>query len=474
MNLSNKCARGGGLDCKVKHSVLPKKNSKIFSYKNKNNLSSITIKLMLCLLAFLSLFLFTMEFIPQRLNLNNAKASTTITTASELKAMVATQDYTLGADIVVTDSTWSPLSSYSGTFDGNGHTITFTKSIEACGFINTLSSSGTMQNLGVIYSAGLSYTGEGMGGIIARNSGTIKYCFAEGSFTGTQNGQDSMGFGGIAGYNNGTIENCYNKVTITGVNGSSNPRCGGIVGRNRGYIINCYNLGSILGVSAETGGIAGMNDSGTIYNCFSLATELNGDYIGGIAWDMGSVSNCYHSTIVEVDSSWSEMQAGIYVADLASAMSSKSSFGSSFTSGGTTYEWHADYPWDFQTVWRIAEVETAQGNMRLPCLKIFYPICEVTISVVLENNNNSIVLLNILTEEQITQQIYVNQSQNILLEMDINQEVSLVVSKPFLWRVTYSGSGSLNGDVYKFNSNDETHIVTITTVNNNFNNVIIV
>ena len=90
--------------------------------------------------------------------------------------------------------------SYSGTFDGRGHSIGGL-SINATNNSLFANNSGTIKNLGVVNAQ----IAEGSNGSICQtNSGAIESCF----FTGTTEGTTSPS-GAICQTNSGTIANCY-------------------------------------------------------------------------------------------------------------------------------------------------------------------------------------------------------------------------------------------------------------------------
>lgn len=94
-------------------------------------------------------------------------------------------------------------------------------------------------------------------------------------------GNSGCQVGGVCGINNGgTITNCYNTGSVNGEYGS----VGGICGVNDGTIKNCYNTGSVINGQGR-GGICGSNN-GTITNCY----YLSGTATGGIDvnWGTGS------------------------------------------------------------------------------------------------------------------------------------------------------------------------------------------
>lgn len=122
-----------------------------------------------------------------------ALAEGTVSSAEEFAAMDASGSYKLTADIIVTEPY---ASDFSGTFDGNGHTVTLkiTAKTNYVGLFKTLAGGAVVKN--VITAGSVTTTG--------------KKCVA-----------------GIAGYatDNVKIENCKNTASITG-----NKNVGGILG----------------------------------------------------------------------------------------------------------------------------------------------------------------------------------------------------------------------------------------------------
>lgn len=149
--------------------------------------------------------------------------SYTVYTANGLLAWneAAQSDYTLNctltADINMTGKTWTPVGmsiNYSGTFDGQGHTITgldISSPSEAVALFGDIGGAGKVMNLQL---KDVTYNGvTAMGGIAHGNSGTITACSVTGTLTNTTNNGD---VGGIAAINYGTITACWFNGTITG------------------------------------------------------------------------------------------------------------------------------------------------------------------------------------------------------------------------------------------------------------------
>ena len=183
----------------------------------------------------------------------------------------------LTADISLGGFTWTPVTAYAGTFDGNGHWVTdlYINSTSANqGLFAQLSSNGVIKNLGV--RGQVTSTGKNVGGIVGqlRNKGTVENCVSDVQVTGNRF------TGGIVGnqYMSSTIKNSYNLGNVTGTNTSGNV--GGISG---GYTIattaftieNCYNLGTITASNSK-------NYGGLTYST-KAANGVNSYYVSGSA-----------------------------------------------------------------------------------------------------------------------------------------------------------------------------------------------
>lgn len=187
--------------------------------------------------------------------------------------------YTRGSSNTVPEK-WTPIGKYTddndktpytGTFDGQGHTIkglyVNSASDAYVGLFGCLESAA-VRNLTVDgYVQGCNTVG-GIAGYAS--NAAIENCSNHCSVFG---GSDSM-LGGIAGLNfdGAKIIDCYNVGTIR--NSNVYEACGGIVWGNAGTVSNCYNVGTISG-NVYDGEIVGSN-SGTVENCYYLAgTNLN-------------------------------------------------------------------------------------------------------------------------------------------------------------------------------------------------------
>ena len=151
---------------------------------------------------------------------------------------------TLAANIDMTNREWESIT-YSGTFDGNGYTIT---GLNDC---FTYMNAGTIKNLTLVEPKISVSTRAGT--VASENWATIENCHVVG---GSIEGTD-LPSGGIAGLNGNkaTIRACSSSAAVT-IQGDGDG-AGGIVGINSSRIIACYATGSVTGNNAYIGAIVG-------------------------------------------------------------------------------------------------------------------------------------------------------------------------------------------------------------------------
>ena len=194
-------------------------------------------------------------------------------------------NYVLTSDINCGETSWTPLcsSGYSGTFDGNGHTVTYKiiTSRNYCGLFDGIT--GTVKNLKV--AGTITSTGEYIGGISGQNFGTITNCHSSVNVSG------SSGLGGIVGYNARDIYYCSSSGSIVG----SDWGVGGIVGYNDdASLSHCTFTGSVQNTNATaiyTGMICGRANLSSLQNCYYLADDMLGVGLSsGGSQDYGTTS----------------------------------------------------------------------------------------------------------------------------------------------------------------------------------------
>ena len=168
---------------------------------------------------------------------------------------------------------WKPIGTYdsydavyTGTFDGQGHTI-----------------SGLYFN-----HPDASYVG--LFGYIGANGKISNVGVSDSYF------QFRMKGGGVCGKNDkdGVLQNCSNSSTVIGKN--QNSRTGGVCGDNSGTVRDCKNTGSVSGENF-VGGVCGIN-LGTIKSCYNTGSVHGTDiYVGGVCGNSYRVTNtnyCYY------------------------------------------------------------------------------------------------------------------------------------------------------------------------------------
>ena len=214
----------------------------------------------------------------------------------------------LTANIDLNNEPWTPIGpsesgSYTGTFDGQGHTV---------------------KNLSV--TVNVQPGRAGLFGCV--KDGTIRKLTVAGSVSCTAN----QGWcGGIAGYAmDETIENCASLCTVscTGID----ARVGGIVGlvdyNSRTLIIrDCYNIGKITGRSdngsGDAGGICGFYMNGKISNCYNVGEITGSGYVSKIAvsaFNDSRPTNCYYLSDTDTDLNGTAKTAADFANDTVLAL----------------------------------------------------------------------------------------------------------------------------------------------------------
>ena len=198
---------------------------------------------------------------------------------------------------------WEPIgarwSQYTGTFDGQGHTISglyFNNPHSSyVGLFGCIGANGKISNVGVLDSY-FQFSALG-GGVCGVNYGTVRDCRNTGSVRGFGS------IGGVCGFNEkgGIIENSFNEGTVS-VSGTGDnvQNVGGVSGNNNGTIKSCYNTASVSG-QVSVGGVCGFNSVGTITNCFNEGTVSGQNIVGGVCGNGCGVTttNCFNKGTVK-------------------------------------------------------------------------------------------------------------------------------------------------------------------------------
>ena len=217
---------------------------------------------------------------------------------------------TLDKNIDLTGKDWTPIgtsfdNSYTGTFDGGGHTITgltVTTNDEYAGLFGYLSNfgnaAGTVKN---VVMEGIQITCNHRsgyaGGVVGYSWGTIENCSVSGSVSGT------VYVGGVVGVQiDGSITGCSSSATVKGM-----VDVGGVAGQTNSSatLTACYATGNVtLEIDPKKniagGGLVGMNAGSSLLACYatgnvtSTGSSTGYVHIGGfLGNNYTTVTACY-------------------------------------------------------------------------------------------------------------------------------------------------------------------------------------
>ena len=231
----------------------------------------------------------------QQINGGTTDINAVLTENIVVNTGVLKSDGTLVGDVSGFTS-WTPIGNnsnqYTGTFDGQGHTVsglyftnaeTYNVGLFGCVGSNE-TNKGSVSNVGVADSYFNGYLK--VGGVCGENYGTITDCYSTAAVIG------AFQVGGVCGENYGAITDCYNTGTVSG-----KTYVGGVCGYNNDRIANSYNIGIVSGNSG-VGGVSG-GSGGTIENCYSTAAVSGAEQVGGVCGDhYGAIAFCYNTGTV--------------------------------------------------------------------------------------------------------------------------------------------------------------------------------
>ena len=217
---------------------------------------------------------------------------------------------TLTADIDLTGKDWTPIgtdydNSYTGTFDGGGHTITgltVTTNDEYAGLFGYLGNFNNgaatvknvvMEGIQITCNHRLGYAG----GVAGFSWGTIENCSVSGSISGT------VSVGGVVGVQRDRpITGCSSSATVKGT-----INVGGVAGQTifGATLTACYATGNVIIEIDRTenisgGGLVGFNDGISLLSCYatgnvtSTGSSTGYVHIGGfLGNNYTTVTACY-------------------------------------------------------------------------------------------------------------------------------------------------------------------------------------
>ena len=216
---------------------------------------------------------------------------------------------TLDKNIDLTGKDWTPIgtdydNSYTGTFDGGGHTITgltITTNDEYAGLFGYLGNFGKFGTVKNVVMDGIQITCNHRlgyaGGVAGFSWGTIENCSVSGSVSGT------VSVGGVVGIQrDGSITGCSSSATVKGT-----LNVGGVAGQTifGATLTACYATGNVIieidpRQNISGGGLVGFNDGISLLACYatgnvtSTGSSTGYMHIGGfLGNNYTTVTACY-------------------------------------------------------------------------------------------------------------------------------------------------------------------------------------
>jgi len=326
-----------------------------------------------------------------------------IQTADQLAAVSEYMDkhFVLTADIYLyaygeeydDGAGWLPIGNYdnsfTGSFDGNGHTITGLyinrPDTYYVGIFGCTGADAEISNLRLL---DVNVVGDGyVGALVGENHGTITGSCAAGSVEGSDY------VGGLVGRNGEvatcSIIDCYSAVNVVGA-----ESVGGLAGGNEGTITGSYATGDVVG-EGYIGGLTG--GSGTDYRCTITDSYATGNVTG--TYNVGGLTGQNFNCDIENSYATGSVTGSNNVGGLVGINEADGTVTSSYydtettgqTDGGkgvpkTTAEMKQQgsfVGWDFSDIWNLAggtypylEWQTDNFDFAPPVFTVGYPKTE--------------------------------------------------------------------------------------------------
>ena len=249
--------------------------------------------------------------------------------------------YELAADLdLATDyASWTPLGTYTATFDGNGYRIsglTVSTGASDAGLFSQLGNNGVIRELALISpSVTITAAGSAAGALAGQlvAGSLVHRSYVQGG-TITNSGSTSF-IGGITGIQDGTIRASYATATVRTDGSQNNTRAGGLTGemQTSAVITASYATGpvSVSGSGASAGGLVGRSNGGStvITNSYCDTTVGPSSCIGSQTGGSTQAATGYATSDLQQPTGY----AGIYAN----------------WNIDTDGDSNADNPWDFGT-----------------------------------------------------------------------------------------------------------------------------
>ena len=222
-----------------------------------------------------------------------------------------TADICINEDVTIEDTSklyqWTPIGwyknyntsdKYTGTFDGNGHTISGLYISGTGNYVGLIGYAGNGSKICdlTLKNSSISSTGSNVGAI-AGDAYVVENCHV---FDTDVHGKDTVG--GIAGTVDKAIVQSSSAANVTG-----NSYVGGVAGRiqsnDSSAMSECFNTGSVTGASVVGGLTGNLYNGGTISDCYNTgsvtATTKSSGTAGGLLGNFryGTLKNSYSSTV---------------------------------------------------------------------------------------------------------------------------------------------------------------------------------
>ena len=274
-------------------------------------------------------------------------------------------DYVLAADLdeesagyadYNTGDGWVSIEGFTGTFDGNGHTISGLTS--TIGGLFAVISGATVKNLGLV-NADISSPTNNAGILVdlANNGALIENCFS----TGTLTASARSSHGGLVGRTDEvetTIRGSWSSADVIMIyEGNDGRWTGGLAGYIReGLIEDSYATGNVVSTGENVGGLAGRvglsSTQGIVKNSYSTGEVSGSDLVGGLLGAIGALE------------AGSEVVAGFWDTESSGMAESFGGEGLS-TAEMKTESTFTDAGWDFTEVWAMdSEINDGYPHLR--------------------------------------------------------------------------------------------------------------
>ena len=193
---------------------------------------------------------------------------------------------------------FNPISTFGGTFNGNGAAISALTinrpTTSNVGLFSTVTSGGTIT--GTTLTGAVVSGQNNVGSIAGTNAGTITATTVDGTVTGASG---DSGVGGIVGMNSGSILNSSANIATKGYNS-----VGGLVGIDTGLIDSDHASGAVTSygtvppAGTDFGGLIGYNNGGSLIQSFASGAVTAGDSnnVGGLIGENNGSVNQGHTT----------------------------------------------------------------------------------------------------------------------------------------------------------------------------------